>query len=223
MDATTLNTIVGIVGIVVGVIGAGVGIIGWKCISAANNYNAKANKGAAIYQNSPITICQGLSASDTIELAKHAAEETVKRNVDSKDYLKLDFAAHSMTPLFGKQSSRVYAFPFQTRSGKQYTLKFEKVQNKNECPCFKCSIIDIDGNNINLHVQLGELGVLPQNIYKYLHFRDKGCTEVTITSNQIVAGQTQDGSIILASIEPGHPFYYLPVKVAIYVPFEVTL
>lgn len=222
MDATTLNSIIGIIGIISTVIGIGVGVIGWRCISAANNYNAKANNGASIYQGSSVTINNGLSSKEVSELAKHTAEETVKRNVDSKDYLKLDFAAHSMTPLFGKQSSHVYAFPFQTRNGKQYTLKFEKVQNKNECPCFKCSITDTDGNDINLHVQLGELGILPQNIYKYLHFRDKGCTEVTVTSNQIVAGKTKDGSIILASIEPGHPFYCLPIKVALYVPFEVT-
>lgn len=52
MDPTTLNTIVGIIGIVVGIIGAVIGIIGWNSLKAATEINntAKAGKGSTINQ-----------------------------------------------------------------------------------------------------------------------------------------------------------------------------
>ena len=68
MDSTTLNTIVGIIGIVVGIIGAVVGIIGWNGLQAATEINnkAKAGKGATINQGN--TYNYGGVSEETIRL-----------------------------------------------------------------------------------------------------------------------------------------------------------
>lgn len=67
MDATTLNTIVGIVGIIVGIIGAVIGVIGWQSLAAATEINnkAKAGKGSTINQGN--TYNYGVS-EDTVRL-----------------------------------------------------------------------------------------------------------------------------------------------------------
>lgn len=67
MDATMLNTIVGIVGIIVGVIGAVVGIIGRNSLKAATEINnrAKAGKGSTINQGNTYNYGVG---EDTVRL-----------------------------------------------------------------------------------------------------------------------------------------------------------
>lgn len=67
MDATTLNTIVGIIGIVVGVIGIIVGMIGWGSLSEAKKIRntANADNGSTIMQAEVIN--QGIS-EDTVRL-----------------------------------------------------------------------------------------------------------------------------------------------------------
>lgn len=75
MDATMLNTIVGIVGIIVGVIGAVVGIIGWNSLKAATEINnrAKAGKGSTINQGNTYNYGVG---EDTVRLiAKDMTKE----------------------------------------------------------------------------------------------------------------------------------------------------
>lgn len=68
MDSTTLNTIVGIIGIVVGIIGAVVGIIGWNSLKAATEINntAKAGKGSTINQGN--TYNYGGVSEETVRL-----------------------------------------------------------------------------------------------------------------------------------------------------------
>lgn len=68
MDSTTLNTIVGIIGIVVGTIGAVVGIIGWNSLKAATEINnkAKAGKGSTINQGN--TYHYGGVSEETVRL-----------------------------------------------------------------------------------------------------------------------------------------------------------
>ena len=81
MDATTINTIVGIVGIVVGIIGAIIGIIGWKSLSEATKIknSAKADNGATVYQAQ--TINNGVS-DDTVRLiSKDITKEQLCRLV----------------------------------------------------------------------------------------------------------------------------------------------
>ena len=81
MDATTLNTIVGIIGIVVGVIGAIVGVIGWNSITTANNIKnrAKADNGATIQQAQ--TIHNGMDSYAVIRLSKDTTQEELARLV----------------------------------------------------------------------------------------------------------------------------------------------
>ena len=68
MDSTTLNTTVGIVGIVVSIIGIVVGIIGAKNLYVANqmNNNAKAGKGSTINQGN--TYNYGGVSEETVRL-----------------------------------------------------------------------------------------------------------------------------------------------------------
>ena len=81
MDATTLNTIVGIIGIIVGVIGAIVGIIGWNSITTANNIKnkAKADNGATIQQAQ--TIHNGMDSYAVIRLSRDTTQEELARLV----------------------------------------------------------------------------------------------------------------------------------------------
>jgi len=81
MDATTLNTIVGIIGIVVGLIGVVVGVIGWKNITTANNIKnrAKADNGATIQQAQ--TINNGMDSYAVIRLSKDTTQEELVRLV----------------------------------------------------------------------------------------------------------------------------------------------
>ena len=222
MDATTLNTIVGIIGIIVGFIGIIVGIIGGKSLSTAIKIKntVKADNGSTLYNNSPTIITNnGLSSLDTIELAKQTTIKEISKFVEPEDFVKLDITTYSMVPVLDKKPPFVYTLEFIARKGKQCTLKFEKEVHSSNV---KCSITDLDGTDLNLYAFGGSLGLLSQRLYKNLNFINSGSKEVIFTANQIVAGRTGDGNIVLVSIEPGHPWYYLPVKVALYVPFEVT-
>lgn len=67
MDATTLNTVVGIIGIVVGIIGAVVGVIGWKSITTATEINNKARAGKGSTINQGNTYNYGIS-EETVRL-----------------------------------------------------------------------------------------------------------------------------------------------------------
>ena len=83
MDATTINTIVGIIGIVVGIIGAIIGIIGWKSLSTATKISnkAKADNGATVQQAQ--IIHNGLDDYAVIRLSKETTQEELQRMVDS--------------------------------------------------------------------------------------------------------------------------------------------
>ena len=77
MDATTVNTIVGIVGIIVGVIGIIVGIIGWKSLNTANKINNKADNGSTIVQAEIIN--QGISENTVRLITKDMTKEEMCR------------------------------------------------------------------------------------------------------------------------------------------------
>ena len=75
MDATTVNTIVGIIGIIVGIIGAGIGIIGWNSLKTATEINnrARAGKGSTINQGN--TYNYGISEETVRLIAKNMTKE----------------------------------------------------------------------------------------------------------------------------------------------------
>lgn len=79
MDATTLNTIVGIIGAVVGIAGIVVGVIGWKSLSAATKIknSAKADNGATIQQAQ--VIHNGLDDYAVIRLSRETTQEELQK------------------------------------------------------------------------------------------------------------------------------------------------
>ena len=79
MDATTLNTIVGIIGSVVGIVGIVVGVIGWKSLSAATKIkkSAKADNGSAIQQAQ--VIHNGLDDYAVIRLSRETTQEELQK------------------------------------------------------------------------------------------------------------------------------------------------
>jgi hypothetical protein len=81
MDATTLNTIVGIVGIIVGIIGAVVGIVGWNSLSTAMEMKnrAKADNGASVQQAQ--TIHNGIDSYAVIRLSRDTTQQELARLV----------------------------------------------------------------------------------------------------------------------------------------------
>ncbi len=83
MDATTLNTIVGIVGIVVGIIGAIIGIIGWKSLATATKISnkAKADNGSTVQQAQ--IIHNGLDDYAVIRLSRETTQEELQRMVEA--------------------------------------------------------------------------------------------------------------------------------------------
>ena len=83
MDATMLNTIVGVVGIIVGIIGAIIGIIGWKSLATATKISnrAKANNGSTVQQAQ--IIHNGLDDYAVIRLSKETTQEELQRLVAS--------------------------------------------------------------------------------------------------------------------------------------------
>lgn len=80
MDATTLNTVVGIVGIIVGSIGIFVGLIGWKSLNAATKIINKADNGASI-QNAQI-INNGLDSYAVIKLSRETTQDELQKIVE---------------------------------------------------------------------------------------------------------------------------------------------
>lgn len=75
MEATTLNTIVGIIGIVVGIIGAIVGIVGWNSLKATTEIKNKVKAGKCSTVNQGNTYNYGIS-EDTVRLiAKDMTKE----------------------------------------------------------------------------------------------------------------------------------------------------
>lgn len=80
MDATTLNTIVGIIGIIVGIIGAVVGIIGLNCVTNAvkikNSIKADTVQQAQIIHN-------GLDDYAVIRLSRETTQEELKKVIES--------------------------------------------------------------------------------------------------------------------------------------------
>ena len=83
MDATMLNTIVGVVGIIVGIIGAIIGIIGWKSLATATKISnrAKANNGSTVQQAQ--IIHNGLDDYAVIRLSRETTQEELQRLVAS--------------------------------------------------------------------------------------------------------------------------------------------
>ena len=78
MDPTTLNTLVGIIGIVSTIIGIIVGIIGEKSLYEATKINnkAKADNGATVQQAQ--SIYNGLSAPDVIDITERTVTEKTR-------------------------------------------------------------------------------------------------------------------------------------------------
>lgn len=78
MDPTTLNTLVGIIGIISTIIGIIVGIIGGKSLYEATKINnkAKADNGATVQQAH--SIYNGLSAPDVIDITKRTITKEAK-------------------------------------------------------------------------------------------------------------------------------------------------
>ena len=81
MDATTLNTIVGIVGIIVGVIGIVVGVIGWKSLETVKNINnIKTGKQSTVNQ----AIYNGMTYTDVKQIVTDEIKpfSSAIRNID---------------------------------------------------------------------------------------------------------------------------------------------
>ena len=80
MDATTLNTLVGIVGTIVGVIGIIVGLIGLKSVNAAikikNSIKVNAVQQAKIIHN-------GLDDYAVIRLSRQTTQEELERIIEN--------------------------------------------------------------------------------------------------------------------------------------------
>lgn len=169
----------------------------------------------------------GLSDSEIVDLAERTAKETISGFADPKDFLRLFFVASSIVPASHVSPSYIYTFEFLVPEGKECTSRWKKYiftlkkAHNDSSSSVKCSISDIEGNNLKLYTQFGSFGVLPQSIHKWLELNGQGQTEVVFEPNQIVIGKTEDGDVVLTSIGQEHPWYYLPVKVAVYVPFEV--
>ena len=81
MDATTLNTIVGVIGIIVGIIGAIVGVIGWKSLETVKNINKiKVGKQSTVNQ----AIYNGMTYTDVKQLVTDEIKpfSSVINNID---------------------------------------------------------------------------------------------------------------------------------------------
>lgn len=85
MDGTTVNTIVGIVGIVSTIIGTVVGIIGWKSLTTVTKIKntARADNGASIQQAQVMNI--GLDNYAVIRLSKDVTQEELARLIKEID------------------------------------------------------------------------------------------------------------------------------------------
>lgn len=86
MDATSVNTIVGIIGSIVGVIGIVVGIIGLRCINAAQEIRntVKTGKGSTVTQ----TIQNGASISEVIEAVSNVTDQKMMPYMNSLNNLE---------------------------------------------------------------------------------------------------------------------------------------
>lgn len=97
MDATTINTIVGIVGIICSMVGIVVGIIGWKSLTTTTKiYNkAQANNGSTVQQAQ--SIYNGLSAPDVVEITDKKIDEKTKLLQDRFSQIKTEIVSPSMS------------------------------------------------------------------------------------------------------------------------------
>lgn len=170
----------------------------------------------------------GLSNRDVIDLADTTTRKTMGKVISDiitpEKFLKLDIAAYSIAPLSYADSSDTYIFEFFTKvKGEKFTLRFKKEHFTSNNTEVKCMITDLNRGNLKLYTFSGSLGILPQSVYKYLNLSGQEHIEVTLRPDQVVAGRTGNGSIILASIEPEYSWKCLYIKVALYTPLEVTL
>lgn len=226
MDATMLNTIIGVVGIIVGAIGIIVGIIGWKSLSTVTKVKNKANadNGATIQQASTMTINNGLSSREVSDLATETAEKVVKERTGfatPERLLTLKHVVDSVVIFTSDSSLYYHDFDCYISQKEKYMIKFTTECNKVHYPNVICSISDLSKTKLKLYVLPVFLEVLPQSIYKYLSFNSEELSEVVLTPNQTALGKTEDGRIIMVSIKKAQWKFCYNIRAAVYVPLEV--
>lgn len=88
MDTTTLNTVVGIIGIIVGLIGVIVGVIGWKSLTTATKIknNARTGNGSTVQQAN--SIHNGLDSYTVIKLSKETAQQELEKTSITREELE---------------------------------------------------------------------------------------------------------------------------------------
>lgn len=215
MDPTTLNTLVGIIGIVSTIIGIIVGIIGEKSLYEATKINnkAKADNGATVQQAH--SIYNGLSAPDVIDITKRTITKEAKtirqefveitnKIVSPSMFLTLSVVSFG-TLVFWK-ADEVYVYEnkiyyLDKGKTKEYKINMWYDQVNVKYPHIKCKILDPNDKEVLVDVSSGFWEIMPQNIYKDIPYRYEKKYEVLVGPNQTVIGKSEEGHIILVSIE----------------------
>ena len=183
MDPTTLNTLVGIIGIVSTIIGIIVGIIGGKSLYEATKINnkAKADNGATVQQAQ--SIYNGLSAPDVIDITERTVTEKTRSIRQEFTEITNKIVSPSMFLTLSIVSNGTLVF---WRVGAVYV---------------KCKILDSDDRELPLDISPGFLEIIPQNIYKDIPYRYEKKYEILVGPNQTIIGKSKEGHIVLISIE----------------------
>lgn len=215
MDPTTLNTLVGIIGIVSTIIGIIVGIIGEKSLYEATKINnkAKADNGATVQQAQ--SIYNGLSAPDVIDITERTVTEKTRsirqefteitnKIVSPSMFLTLSIVSNG-TLVFWRVGA-VYVYENQlyysdNGETKEYKIKMWYDQINVKYPYIKCKILDSDDRELPLDISPGFLEIIPQNIYKDIPYKYEKKYEILVGPNQTIIGKSKEGHIVLISIE----------------------
>lgn len=217
MDPTTLNTLVGIVGIISTVISIIVGIIGGASLYQATKISnkAKADNGATVQQAH--SIYYGLSAPDVIditerkiaektELLKQDFNKITNKIVSPSMFLKLTIVSYGSLIFWKNDKNNIYEYEFEllyseNSVAKRYKVRFWYDQKNIEYPHTKCKILDPNNEELLLTTYPGFLEIIPQNIFKDIPFKCNRENEVLIVPNQTVIGKSKEGHIILVGVE----------------------
>lgn len=216
MDPTTLNTLVGIIGIISTVVGIIVGIIGGASLHQATKINnrAKADNGATVQQAQ--SIYNGLSAPDVIgiterkitektELLKQDINEITNRIVSPSMFLKLSVVSYGPFTFEKNYENNRYEYEFvlfypENSVTKQYKVRFWYDQKDIKYPNVKCKIWDPNNEELFLTTYPGFLEIIPQNIFKEIPFKFHREKEVLVVPDQTVIGKSKKGHIVLVGV-----------------------
>ena len=217
MDPTTLNTLVGIIGIISTVIGIIVGVIGGASLHQATKISnkAKADNGATVQQAQ--SIYNGLSAPDVIditerkiadrtELLKENFNKITNKIVSPSMFLKLANVSYGSLIFWKNDENNIYEYEFglfysENSVTKRYKVRFWYDQKNIRYPHVKCKILYPNNEELLLTTYPGFLEIIPQNIFKDLPFKCNRENEVLVVPNQTVIGKSKEGHIILVGVE----------------------